>query len=651
MKKLDGKTADILSENIEKIKQLFPEVFIEGKIDFDMFQKILRENVETERERYGFTWHGKSDAIKMALKQTTGTLRPKKADSKHWDTTRNLFIEGDNLEVLRALQESYRGKIKMIYIDPPYNTGREFVYDDNFNDNIKNYKEKVSSTMQANADSSGRYHTNWLNMMYPRLRLAKNLLMDDGVILISIDDNEVHNLRKVCDEIFGEENFVESISRLMKSGGNKGQFFSPNIEYILVYSRNVSLLQPFRLPLEQEFIDRIYTRVENVGGRKGERYREMGLYQAGLDTRPNQRYWIKCPDGSFVLPPGRSIPPKLDTGSAIIPKNGDGVWRWIFERFSSELQSGNIIFKKTKTSSLVDEKGNKSKWNIYTKIWLKDRLEEGRVPTDFIAKYENRLSSAELKELDIPFEFAKPSKLIKYLISLIKMDDEIILDFFAGSATTAHAIMQFNVEDGGNRKFIMVQIPELTPEDSEARKAGYNNIAEIAKERIRRIGEKIISDINTTQTDQTNLLDSENETVNQKKLDIGFKVFELDETNFKLWDPNTKDIERSLLDQLSPLKEERTDEDAVYEILLKYGIDLTTPVTELNLAGKKVFSLADGYLLICLEKKIELNTVKEMAKLSPKRVVFYDDGFLDDTVKANAEQTLKKAGAEEIMVI
>jgi adenine-specific DNA-methyltransferase len=622
------------------LKQLFPEIWEEGKVDLKMLKKILGEKVETDRERYSFSWHGKSDAIKMALKQSTGTLRPKKADSKDWDKTNNLYIEGDNLKVLRVLQDSYRGKVKMIYIDPPYNTGKDFVYEDNFADNIQNYKEKVGDTMKANADSSGRKHTNWLNMMYPRLRLARNLLKDDGVIFISIDDNEQANLKKVCDEIFGEENFIDQfIVRSNPRGNQAKKFTASEHEYLVVYAKKLLSFQPigFRKNINE------YRLNDSRGS-----YRELGLRKRGAGSRkedaPNQFFPIyynpiNC-DISLMNKDGYiEIVPKLQNSSY-------GRWRW--SKKSVQEKKDFLLIRPVKRNGIEEyDVFEKNYYSIDKISKIKSIFSEKQV------NYEN--ATEELKDIFNSikvFDYSKPTYLVKKIIHSLSITNGIVLDFFAGSATTAHAVMQLNAEDGGNRKFIMVQWPEVTPEDSEARKAGYKNICEIGKERIRRAGEKIVKELKEKQEKkQEKLIEGDNKAVNSEDLDIGFKVFELDETNFTKWDPNTQDVEKSMMDQLNPIKADRADEDAVYEIMLKYGVDLTMPIEELKLAGKKVFSLAGNYLLLCLEKQIGLETVGEMAKLSPHRTVFFDDGFADDTVKANAEQTLKKAGVEEILVI
>ncbi len=646
---LDGKTPDIAEENIQKLRQIFPDVFTEDKVDFEKLQQVLGNYVEDSDERYNFTWNGKGRALRLSQTPSLGTLRPCKAESKDWDTTQNLYIEGDNLEVLKLLQKSYHGKVKMIYIDPPYNTGGDFVYPDDFHDSLENYKkitgqvDSNGNSISTNAEASGRYHTDWLNMMYPRLRLARNLLTDDGVIFISIGQDENYNLIKCCNEIFGEENYIGAISRVMKSGGGKGQYFSPNIDYVLVYSKHKSYLGKFRGKVSEVTLKNYYNKIETEGTRRGKKYGEERIYVAGLDVRPNQRYWIECPDGRFVIPPGETIPNQIKEGEKILPQDGDGVWKWTYETYAKQKQLGNIVFKETKTSALVDQDGNQSKYNLYNKVWLDER--DGSVPADYISDCENRLSSAELKKLEIPFDFAKPVALIKKLITIVDDNDKnmIVLDFFSGSATTAHAVMQLNAEDGGNRKFIMVQLPEPTDEKSEAYKAGYMNICEIGKERIRRAGEKIKEE----NKDKENI----------ENLDVGFKVLELDASNIRKWQPDSDNLEQSLEDFIDNYVEGRTELDVVYEIMLKYGLDLTYPVDEFTVAQKKIYSIGFGMLMICLDNEITtevakgiLEKVKELAPEST-RVVFKDNGFKTDSNKTNIKEILKCGGIEEFITV
>lgn len=656
--KMNGESMNIIDSNVEKLKEIFPEVFNEDKIDFEKLQNVLGNYIDTEDEKYRFTWNGKMNALRLSQTPSVGTLRPCKEESRDWDTTQNLYIEGDNLEVLKLLQNSYLNKIKMIYIDPPYNTGNDFVYADDFKDNIGNYKkvtgqvDSEGNATSTNKDSDGRYHTNWLNMMYPRLRLARNLLADDGVIFISIGDDEISNLKKMCDEIFDENNMCGVISRLMKSGGAKGRFFSPNIEYILAYSKNINLAKDFREPLSEDIINKLYTSVEENGERKGEKYRPFGLYQSSLDARPNQRYYIECPDGELVIPPGITMPQNKKDGEMVLPNSGDGCWRWSRERYLEEKSKGNIAFKKS-DGTLINSEGLPAKWNIYTKIWLSDRENEGMVPVNLITKWENRQSTKELQELNIPFDFAKPVDLIKYLINISGCsEDSVILDFFAGSSTTAHACMQANVEDNAKRKFIMVQLPEKTNEKSEAYKRNYQNICEVGKDRIRNAANKINNEISNF---------NQQLKLNEKPKnipDLGFKVFKLDTSNMRKWNPDTKNIEQSLIDQINNFVDGRTEEDALYEIILKNGLPLTVPVEELDIKGKKVYSIGMGALIVCLDNNITLDIADEIANISTEfedksqvTVVFKDNGFANDSVKTNIKETIRGYGIGKFVTV
>lgn len=649
--KLNGESMNIVEDNIEKLKSIFPDVFTEGKVDFDKLQDVLGNYIEKKEERYNFTWNGKSAALRLAQTPSTGTLRPCKEESKDWDTTQNLYIEGDNLEVLKLLQKSYHNKIKMIYIDPPYNTGGDFVYPDDFKDNLDNYKkitgqiDSEGHKISSNTESDGRYHTNWLNMMCPRLRLARNLLSDDGVIFISIGQEEINNIINICNETFGETNKLGIISRQMKSGGNQGKCFSKNIDYILVYAKNSEFVVPFREPLEEELINKVYNQIETKGEKAGEKYRLMGLYQAGLDEwRPNQKYFITCPDGTRVLPPC-SVQDE-------VMREGDGRWRWSKDRFNKELELGNIEFKQTATSPLLDEQGNSSKWNIYTKIWLNDRLDEGRIPVDLITKFENRHSSAELKKLNIPFDFAKPSELIKKIISFVYENKNMtILDFFSGSATTADAIMQLNADDNGNRKFIMVQLPEITDEKSETYKAGFKNICEIGKERIRRAGDKIKEEI---ESDNTQLKLGEE---SKKVPDIGFKVFKLDTSNIKKWNGNADTIEAEIQGSIFNYEVGRSELDVVYEIMLKCGLDLTYPIEEINVNGKTLYSIGAGAMFVCMDDNItqdiadKIVEIKDANDIIEPVAVFKDNGFATDSNKTNIKETLRVAGIKDFITV
>ncbi|MFP5031614.1 site-specific DNA-methyltransferase [Acinetobacter pittii] len=615
---MDSKTMDIVAENVSKLKELFPEAFTEGKVDFEALKEVLGEYVDGHEERYSFTWNGKSKARMIAQTPSAGTLRPCKEDSVDWDTTQNLFIEGDNLEVLKLLQKSYHKKVKMIYIDPPYNTGGDFIYPDNFKDNIKNYKEITGQVdcegrnLSNNPETSGRYHTDWLNMIYPRLKLARNLLKDDGIVFISIDENELKNLRSVCDEIFGEENFVETVvwkKRYGAGGGTKG--FAKLHEYILVYSKTP--ISNIEAPLSEEQIADYKLKDEKFNTRGG--YVTQPLATSSKGERTNLMYTIN------------------HEGNEIKPRPGSR-WLWSQEKFEEAYTNNEVV--------ITENNGN---FSVRFKQYLKN--EEGQIrngkPLSIKSDIFNQDGTKELTEIFDKkgvFDFPKPSALIEYLFSFIVNEtkdlDGIYLDFFAGSSPSAHAVLSANVKNNSKRRFLMVQLPEACSDSSIAFKAGYKTIAEISKERIRRTATKI-----------------KEENPNYKG-DLGFKVFKLDSTNIKPWELDFDLTEQDLEDQIDNIKYGRKEEDILYEVLLKYGLDLTLPINEHSIAGHKVFDIGMGALMICLSDDISLEVVEGIAKLKEElnpeimRVVFKDSGFANDVVKTNAVQILKQVGIEDV---
>lgn len=394
-------------------------------------------------KKYGLVWEQHEEQVDVMMRDNVPVFTevPEKEIKGDPDSEQyNFLLEGDNLHSLKLLEKTHRGRIDVIYIDPPYNTGnKDFIYDDTFIDADDSYK-----------------HSKWLSFMAERLSILKNLLSKTGLIFISIGEQELSSLKLLCDEIFGERNYITIFSRQMKSGGAKGKYYTPNIDYVLTYSKNIDELPNFKAILTQKQIDTFYNKTETEGTRKGELYGEERLFKASLEARPNQRYYIQCPDGSFAIPPGETFPEKLEDGCAVLPKSTDKVWKWIYSRYQKELAQGNIIFKKTKTSGLVDENGNQSKWNIYNKLWLSEQQEKGVVPSNFIQEYENRQSAAEMKNLGLNFTYAKPVDLIKYLITIANQrDDILILDCFAGSGTTGQAVLELNAEDKGDRHFIL----------------------------------------------------------------------------------------------------------------------------------------------------------------------------------------------------
>ena len=551
---LDGCSMNIEQTNMDKLKAVFPECFAEGKLDIDKLLSLCGEYIDNDFEKYKFEWKGKAECLKLAQKRSTGTLRPCSEESVNFDTTQNLYIEGDNLEVLKLLQTAYYRKVKMIYIDPPYNTGNDFVYEDDFADPMARYKEITQQTTKSNPETMGRYHTNWLNMIYPRLRLAANLLRDDGVIFISIDDNEVTNLRKVCDEVFGEENFIGTILWKKKTNGNNMGFIPPVHDYILAYARSIIDIKDVGYDVTEEHINKIYSNPDND---------PRGAWTT-MDLSANH----KGPYFSITNP---------ITGESFDPPEGR---YWVFneDEVKRRIADGRIIFGKTGTTRPVQ------------KVFAAERI-QGKIRAEswWDKHGMNEDATSEIRELfgqGKLFTHPKPSKLIYNLVKITTEQDDIILDFFSGSATTAHAVMQLNAEDGDNRKFICVQLPEVCDEKSEAYKAGYKNICEIGKERIRRAGAKILS--KAEQTNQQIKIGEE-----EKPLpDVGFKVFKLDTSNLKTWDstPITEDDMQILFDRMNGMihrvKSDRSDMDMIYEIMLKLGVPLTYSVSQIEVNGK-----------------------------------------------------------------
>lgn len=604
MEKLDGKTFDVINDNIEKIKEIFPEVVTEGKIDFEKLQQTLGENVERSKERYDFTWHGKSEAIQLAQKQTTGTLRPCKEESVNWDSTKNLYIEGDNLEVLKTLQNSYRNKVKVIYIDPPYNTGNDFIYHDDYSNNVKNYNEQLEQQFKSNRESNGRFHTDWLNLMYPRLKIARNLLKEDGVIFISIDDTEYANIKKMCDEIFGEENHISSVVwQRAYAPINLKKYFSQSHDYILVYAKRYGEFKLNKLKRTEDQL-KDYKNPDND---------PRGAWKAG-----NPSVGPAVEKNIYEI--------ELLSGRKVWPPNGRS-WLYSKEKFHEMVEDNRIYFGRDGDSVWAP------------KLFLNE-VSEGVTPMSLWTYKEvghSQDATKDLKKLfdgHSYFDYPKPLKLLKRIlhISLDSDKEEIVLDFFAGSSSTAHALLEHNYENKTKHSYIMVQLPEMLKESSSAYKNGLLNIAEIGKERIRKARDTFKEDENIC-------------------MDTGFKVFKLDETNLHIWESKKNNIEENLFDLIDPLKENRTRLDVVYEILLKYGVELTIPIEKRVIGGTEVFDIGLGYLLICLEEDLELDNIEEIAKEKPLRVVFYDEGFKNDTVRTNAQQILQRHGVEDIRVI
>ena len=622
---MDGMSMNLEQANMDKLRTVFPECFAEGKLDIDKLLALCGEYIGNDFEKYKFEWKGKAECLKLAQKRSTGTLRPCPEESVDWDATQNLYIEGDNLEVLKLLQTAYYRKVKMIYIDPPYNTGNDFVYADDFADPMARYKEVTQQTTKSNPETMGRFHTNWLNMMYPRLRLAANLLRDDGVIFISIDDNEVTNLKKICDETFGEENYAGQFPWRKRTAKSDVPFgVSQDYEWILCYAKSGS----FRACLEGG--TRKYFETPDFPGRPWR-----------IHDLTTQRSALERPNSNFTM-----VNPK--TGKEY-PANPNRTWAITVETFKEYYSANRIVFP-----------GDYDFLNIQKPVlryWKEDDMEKAGDSFGFIpvsTKLPDSIGMTQDGTKDIAdlfaskvFGFPKPVELIKYLVkattSTSVMDGDIILDFFSGSATTAHAVMQLNAKDGGNRKYILVQLPEVCDEKSEAAKAGYKNICEIGKERIRRAGKKL-----TDTNGQMQIGDSE-----KKPLDVGFRVFKLDSSNLQTWDTTPVDELRleDLLNRMNTMinrvKADRSDLDMVCEVMLKLGVPLTYSVNKVAVNSKVAYTVGDDcLLLVCLAADITPEDAEAMAEYVPAKVIISRDSFANDTAMANAHYILRDRGIE-----
>ena len=668
MKKLteqDGKSLDIVNGNIEEIKAVFPEAFTEDGVDFEMLRQLLGDSVDEGEGKYGLNWHGKKKARQIALMPSLGTLRPYPEESVDWDTTQNLFIEGDNLEVLKLLQKSYANKVKMIYIDPPYNTGKEFIYPDKFQDNLDTYlrytgqKGDEGFKTSSNTESSGRYHTNWLNMMYPRLKLARNLLREDGVLLISIDDNEIINLRKLCDEIFGEENFVCNITVVSNPRGRQSDTHVASVhDYLVCYSKSSTDCLIGGAPL---------TKVQKSDFKYSDNnglYRLLGLRQRGSASRREDR-----PDMFFPIYVNKS------SGKISLSTVNESEWEAVFPRKSDRSDSrwmwGKEKVEKDMHLLVARLIARRGEYDIFVKDYLR------RNGTERTRKYKtfwndkclnNQAGTQEVKKLlgSGAMSYPKPTGLLLNTCNLGCPEDGIIIDFFAGSCTTAHAVLELNKEDGSNRKFIMVQLPEPCDEKSEAFRAGYKNIAEIGKERIRRVIKNLRLQIDNLGLKEANkqpsLLEGDNQQSkikNLKSLDLGFKVFKLDSSNIRAWNPDRNDLEQTLTDHMEHLVEGRSEEDVLYELLLKRGVDLTVPIEEKTITGKTVYSIGYGVLFACVDTAISREEVenlaqgiidwhKELGPASDTQVVFRDSAFANDITKTNMTAILEQHGIAHV---
>ena len=633
---LEGSSMNVIADNLSKLKTIFPEVFTEDKIDFEKLQSILGEYIESDNERYNFSWKGKSKALKISQTPSTGTLRPCKDESKNWDTTNNLYIEGDNLEVLKLLQKAYHKQIKLIYIDPPYNTGNDFVYEDDFKDNLNNYK-KITGQIDAeghaistNKENDGRYHTNWLNMMYPRLRLARMLLKDNGIIFMSISDAEVENLKKICNEIFGEDNFVADIIWNSTKSVTNTALISVSHTHTLVYFKDanyyVSNRDEFRLK-------------DDGSGFANPDNDPRGLWKADPfqvgGWRPNQQYEITNPNTGVVYRP-----------------NPNCSWKNDYEKFKELLADNRIVFGTT------GEGGPQRKRFIW------EAQERGKVAKTLWDDVETTTNGTQqVKNLfdgKSVFSNPKPVGLLKKILELSTDTDDIVLDFFSGSATTGHACMEMNAENNTNNRFILIQLPErLDPNSKEdsitCEFLKEHNmpllLSEIGKERLKRAGEKIKKEIEINNTQLK--LGEEPKNIP----DIGFKVFKLDTSNIKKWNGEAETIESEIQGSIFNYEVGRSELDVVFEIMLKCGLDLTHPIEEINVNGKTLYSIGAGAMFVCMDDKItqdiadKIVEIKEACDIFEPVAVFKDNGFTTDSNKTNIKETLRVAGIKDFITV
>ena len=636
-------STDIVAENIEQLKSLFPESFTEDKINFEVLKQLLGGVVNEREEKYGLNWHGKRQARQLALTPSTGTLRPCPEDSVDWDTTQNLMIEGDNLEVLKLLQKSYAGKVKLIYIDPPYNTGKDFVYRDDYRDNIKNYLETTGQIdgenrkLSSNTESSGRFHTDWLNMLYARLKLARNLLCDEGVLFMSIDENEFPNLRMICNEVFGEECFVAALTILCNpKGRSQDKYFATNHEYAVGYSKRPLPKGFFAIGKDEDQIDAEYREEDGNG-----KYRLLELRNTHREfdryNRKNLFYpFFATDDGQVFLDAGKGRHQVLP----IWNDGFEGCWTW--DRSKSKKDLALLVARKVS-----------GRWKIYRKNYasgadrmLKTILTDKLYYTERGQKEFNNLFETKEKLFQSP----KSPYLLEQLFQTVTKEDGLILDFFAGSGTTGHAVMQLNAADGGNRRYILVQLPEpLDPKNNDEKNAAYfcdrlskpRNIVELTKERIRRAANKI-------KDENPNFAG-----------DLGFCVFKLDTSNIRAWEPNPDDLEETLLESIDHIKSDRSEEDILYELLVKLGLDLCIPIETRTITGKTVCSIGIGTLIVCLDEKISQKEAEplaigisewhaELAPAGDSTVVFRDSAFENDVAKTNLAATLEQHGIENL---
>ncbi len=631
---------DIINDNVKKIAQLFPECItevinkdnkLEKVVDFDKLKALFSSSVvEGKKERYQFTWPDKSKAMALVNQPINATLRPCREESVNFDTTENLYIEGDNLDVLKLLRETYYGKIKMIYIDPPYNTGNDFVYKDDFSQEADRYKsnsgqyDDQGNRLQKNQESNGRFHTDWLNMIYPRLKIARDLLSEEGVIFVSINDNELINMQNLCNEIFGERNFIANIIWTNKEGGGSSdsKLFRIKHEYVICFAKNINHVEIRGIEISN--LER-YKGKDDFYSIRGPYYlQKLGMgsiqYSASLD------YSIQTPDGSYITP----------------SQNNNGkkaCWRWSKEKFLKNQSNGFVEIKKDSNNV----------WVVYTKQYLNcdndgNIINRTQRPMGIIDNYSSTQAAKYIDKLFAAsvFDYSKPYQLISYLIKRISSEDDIfVLDFFSGSATTADAVLRLNAEDGGKRKFIMVQLPEKCDEKREAYKAGYKNICDIGKERIRRAGKKILEEKNANSDDLF--------ADNSNTLDVGFRVLKLDSSNMTdvYYKPEELDQD-NLKNLISNIKEGRTSEDLLFQVMLDLGVLLSSNIETMDINGKTVFNVNEGYLMACFDEKVDEETVIEIAKKKPQFFVIRDLSISSDSMMVNFDQIFDRFSPETV---
>jgi adenine-specific DNA-methyltransferase len=628
MEKLDLQTPNFTDENIQKLSELFPNCVTEdadGKaIDFDQLRQELSNNIiEGNQERYQLTWPGKAKSIVTANTPINKTLRPNREESKDFDNTENLYIEGDNLEVLKLLQETYLGKIKVVYVDPPYNTGNDILYKNDFFDSQEDYlelSEQVSSEgfiSTTNTETNGRFHSDWLSMMFPRVKLSRSLLADNGMLILAIDHNELNTLTSICDEIFGNSNRLGIVSVVHKpEGRNQAKYFGPSNEFMLFYAKNIDFCKFNDTVLDDELL-KSFDKSDDAGVYKLKNFIRMsdGKYSLRIN-KPDFFYSV------YLNPQNLKISTKSseDFNIEILPITAAGqerTWKTTEKTLIERFDCGNI----------VPVQRDSGEWELYEKLRANQVIKTHWIDKKYHAYHYGTKVVDGLMEAKT-FDFPKSLRLIFDTLKLTTKENDLVLDVFSGSATTAHAVMQLNAEDGGNRKFIMAQIPEATDEKSEAYKAGYKNIAEIGKERIRRAGEKIKED------------NVDKEGIND--LDVGFRVLKVGSSNMKDTYYNPDNTQQSnLLDLASNIKDSRTEEDLLFQVLLDWGVDLTLKIERKDIAGKSVYFVDDDTLAACFEENINEDFVKELAKTQPLRVVFKDGSFASDDVKINIEQIFK----------